>query len=120
MSGPTTHATLIYYVGDTILIDVQITDSKGNILPLQGIDLKWVLVDPQDATVAVCGIGTGIRIVDVNGGKIEISKATDTFAPAIYRDQLRIKTLADGYIITQMVGLINLKPSLPGANPMLP
>jgi hypothetical protein len=118
MSGPTTHPILVYYVGDTILIDVQITDGRGNILQLTDVDVKWVLVDAQNATVAVCGIGSGIEVVDVNGGKIEISTPSTTLAPGMYRDQLRLKTHADGYVVTQMIGLINLMPSLPGANPM--
>jgi len=118
MSGPTTHPTLVYYVGDTILIDVQITDARGNILQLTDIDVKWILVDEQNATVAVCAIGSGIDVIDVNGGKIEISTPSATLAPGMYRDQLRLKTQADGYVTTQMVGLIDLKPSLPGANPM--
>jgi len=117
MAGPTQHPILDYYVGDTILIDVQITDARGNILQLTGVDVKWVLVDEQDANVATCTVGNGIEIVDVNGGKIEISKASDTLAPGVYRDQLRLRTQADGYIVTQMIGLINLLPSLTGANP---
>jgi hypothetical protein len=117
MSGPTQHPPLVFYVGDTILIDVTITDARGNVLQLTGVDVKWVMVDAQDATVAVCEIGSGITVVDVNGGKIEISKQSGTLAPGIYRDQLRLRTQADGYIVTQMIGLITINASLPGANP---
>jgi hypothetical protein len=122
MSGPTTHPNLIYYVGDTILIDVTVTDARGNVVQLNGIDAKWVLDDPGGNNVAICTIGNGIKIVDVNGGKIEITvpaTTTVTYAPGWYNDQLRIKFLAEGQVITQMVGLINIKPSLGGANPML-
>lgn len=118
MSGPTEHRPLIYYVGDTILIDVRVTDARGKVLPLQGVDVKWTLVDPGGNNVANCTLGNGIEIIDLNGGKIEISSPSDTLAPGWYRDQLRLKTLADDYVITQMVGLINLKPSLAGANPI--
>jgi len=122
MSGPTTHPNLIYYVGDTILIDVTVTDARGNVVQLNGIDAKWVLDDPGGNNVAICTIGNGIKIVDVNGGKIEITvpaTTTVTYAPGWYNDQLRIKFLAEGQVITQMVGLINIKPALGGANPMM-
>jgi hypothetical protein len=122
MSGPTTHPNLIYYVGDTILIDVTVTDARGNVVQLNGIDAKWVLDDPGGNNVAICTIGNGIKIVDVNGGKLEITvpaMTTITYAPGWYSDQLRIKFLAEGQVITQMVGLINIKPSLAGANPMM-
>jgi hypothetical protein len=122
MSGPTTHPNLIYYVGDTILIDVTVTDARGNVLQLVGIDVKWTLNDPNGVNVAICTVGNGIVITDVNGGKIEITvpaATTLTYAPGWYQDQLRIKTLSDGYVVTQMIGLINMKPSLAGANPMM-
>jgi len=122
MSGPSTHPNLVYYVGDTILIDVTVTDGRGNVLQLAGVDAKWVLEDPLGNSVAISTLANGqIIITDVNGGKMEITvpaAQTLTFAPGTYRDQLRIKTLADGYVVTQMVGLINIKPSLVDANPM--
>jgi len=123
MSGPTEHRPMIFYIGDTILIDVQCTDARGNVLPLQGIDAKWVLEDAQQASVAIATIANGqIKILDVAGGKLEITvpaSETVTWVPGVYRDQLRLKTLADGYVITQMVGLLNIKPALTDANPML-
>jgi hypothetical protein len=122
MSGPTEHRPLIFYVGDTILIDVQCTDAIGNVLPLQGVDAKWVMQDPSGNGVVIATIANGqIRVIDMDGGKIEISipaSQTITLAPGLYQDQLRLKTLADGYVITQMVGLINIKAALADANPM--
>lgn len=113
-SGPTVHDTLIYYQGDTIMIDVTCKDAKGSIINLNGASIEW-LMDGADGNVVLATLGNGIEIATTpEAGKVEVtvlSTVTEKFAPGFYQDQLRVIS-ADNIQSTQLVGLIEMKSAL--------
>jgi len=118
-SGPTTHELLVYYIGDTILMDVTCTDAKGNVIDLTNAGIEWYLDAADGSSAAVCTLNNGIEIAQdgPEAGKIEITVAAEVtakYAPGYFKDQLRIITNA-GIVATQMVGLIMFKQSLNAA-----
>jgi len=121
MSGPAVHKTLVYYCGDTIMIDVTCVDRAGRPIQLVDVDLLWLLDDPDGNNVvqATSEPGGGIQIADANAGKIQITvdkTVTSNFVPGFYQDQLKLTTL-QGNRSTQLVGLLEFKPSLSNVSP---
>lgn len=63
-----------YYQGDTLELDVTVTDSDGNPYSLLEADATWVLVREQGDTPRLTKtIGDGITITDAEAGELTVT-----------------------------------------------
>src|SRR5512139_961776 len=126
----TLHGLMDFYVGDTILIDVTVTDADGVELDLTTCDLEWKLNDPDGVNIETYSIRDGVvngdfDLIEADTGRVAITVGgsfTASYAPGYYHDQLRVWVPDPGFeviTVTEMVGTILMRrPLSPGVAAM--
>jgi hypothetical protein len=121
----TMHGLMDFYVGDTIMIDVTINDSEGNLLDLTNADVEWLLNGTHGEHVETLSIRNSVTIGDITigdplQGKISItvpSSRTGNYQVGYHHDQLRVWLTDPGFekvLATELVGTIKMRKPLVG------
>lgn len=109
-----THKTEYFEVGDTWEIEGRLAYADGTPFNLNaGCAIEWAIEDSAGTTVRSATLGSGITVIDANGGVclVTIQANQSAMIPVgNYTDQLRA-TDPGGYVSTQWTGPIVAKRS---------
>lgn len=103
-----------YFAGDSLTIQITVTDSSGNALDLSGASIEWVLTETHDRTrlIEKTTENGGISITDAANGVFEIYvQPQDTADLTGDFDHEAEVTDAGGNVVTVTSGIISIEPS---------
>lgn len=104
------------FAGDDRRLRVTVTDDAGQPKSLAGASIDWVMAQtPTSAPVLTKTLGSGIVVVDEDGGVFDVVLVeTDTAdkTPAHYAHQSRVVDAAED-TVTVVSGWCHIKPSIP-------